>query len=152
MISLTVNRRKLQVEVEPGTQLVSVLRDRLGMTGTKYGCGLTVCGACIVHLDGAPVRACDTTVGAAAGKKITTIEGIAASKVGRAVQDAWTALEVPQCEYCESGQIMNVAAFLAKNASPSDAEIAAAVDGIVCHCSPNVRAREAVRQAARALA
>ena len=149
MISITVNCRKLQLDVEPDTQLVSVLRDRLGLTGTKYGCGLTVCGACIVHLEGEPVRSCDTTIGAAAGKRITTIEGIGASKIGRALRDAWIALDVPQCEYCESGQIMNIAAFLAKNASPSEEQIAAALDDIVCHCSPNVPARAAVRRAAQ---
>jgi isoquinoline 1-oxidoreductase alpha subunit len=152
MISLDVNGTKTQVEVDPGTPLLWVLRDHLNLTGTKYGCGMALCGACTVYLDGAPTRSCTTPVSAATGKVITTIEGIGADSVGKAVQAAWIALDVPQCGYCQSGQIMAAAALLAANKNPSDADIDAAMIGIVCRCGTYNDIRAAIKRAARALA
>ena len=131
MISLDLNGKKMQVDAAPDTPLLWVLRDHLNLTGTKYGCGMALCGACTVHLDGEPTRSCTTPASAAAGKKITTIEGIGAGSVGKAVQAAWIALDVPQCGYCQSGQVMAAAALLAANKKPSDADIDAAMSGIV---------------------
>ena len=123
MISLNVNGRRVRVDAEPDTPLLWVLRDNLGMTGTKFGCGMALCGACTVHLDGVPVRSCSTPVSAATGKQVTTIEAMRASRVGRAVQAAWVARDVPQCGYCQSGQIMSATALLAAHPKPGDAEI-----------------------------
>jgi isoquinoline 1-oxidoreductase alpha subunit len=152
MISLDVNGKKTQADVDPSTPLLWVLRDHLNLTGTKYGCGMALCGACTVHIDGAPTRSCTTAVGAAAGKRITTIEGIGAGVIGQAVQAAWVALDVPQCGYCQSGQVMSAAALLATNKNPSDADIDAAMTGVVCRCGTYNAIRAAIKRAARALA
>ena len=122
MITLNVNGRDVQADVEPDTPLLWTLRDGLGLTGTKFGCGMAQCGACTVHLDGAPIRSCVTPVSAVGAKKITTIEGLSADG-SHPVQQAWVAEQVPQCGYCQSGQIMSAAALLAKNPNPSDADI-----------------------------
>ena len=149
MIPLNVNGKRVEVDAEPDTPLLWVLRDRLDMTGTKYGCGMALCGACTVHLNGAPVRSCSTPVSAAAGKRITTIEAIGATKEGRAVQAAWVANDVPQCGYCQSGQIMSAVALLQKNKRPTEADIDAAMSGNVCRCGTYNRIRSAIRQASR---
>ena len=152
MISLDVNGKKMEADAEPDTPLLWVLRDHLNLTGTKYGCGMALCGACTVHLDGAPIRSCTTPASAAVGKKIATIEGISEDKVGRAVQAAWVALEVPQCGYCQSGQIMAATALLAANRKPSDSDIDAAMSGNVCRCGTYNFVRAAIKRAARTLA
>jgi isoquinoline 1-oxidoreductase alpha subunit len=149
MISLTVNGKRLKADAEPDTPLLWVLRDHLNLTGTKYGCGMALCGACTVHLGGEAVRSCTTPVGDVKGRAITTIEGIAATKEGRAVQDAWIATDVVQCGYCQSGQIMSAAALLAKVKRPTDQEIDAAMGGNVCRCGTYNRVRLAIRQAVR---
>jgi isoquinoline 1-oxidoreductase alpha subunit len=151
MISLNVNGKVVRVDAEPDTPLLWVLRDRLELTGTKYGCGMALCGACTVHLNDAPARSCSTPVSTAAGKSITTIEAIGATREGQAVQAAWIANDVPQCGYCQSGQIMSAVALLAKNKRPSDADIDAAMRGNVCRCGTYSRIRTAIRQAARGL-
>jgi len=150
MISFFVNDKPHSVDVAPDTPLLWVLRDNLGLTGTKFGCGVALCGACTVHINGAPVRSCMTPVSAAAGQKITTIEG-ARSKAVKALQDAWIKLDVPQCGYCQSGQIMSAAALLARNPHPTDADIDAALDGNLCRCATYQRIRAAVHQAARTM-
>src|SRR5688500_5581775 len=147
-ISLVVNGRRHQVDVEPDTPLLWVLRDALGLTGTKYGCGAAQCGACTVHLGGRPVRACVTPVSAVGAGAVTTIEGLSADGTHR-VQQAWVAEEVPQCGYCQSGQVMAAAALLASNASPSDADIDRAMAGNVCRCGTYDRVRRAIHRAAR---
>jgi isoquinoline 1-oxidoreductase alpha subunit len=152
MITIVVNGRRREVDARPETPLLWVLRDHIGLTGTKYGCGMALCGACTVHVDGAAVRSCTTPVSAAAGKKITTIEAVGATPAGRAVQTAWDKLDVVQCGYCQSGQIMSAAALLAKNSRPTDADIDAAMTGNVCRCATYVRIRAAIKQAAKALA
>ncbi len=149
MISLNVNGKRLQADADPDTPLLWVLRDHLNLTGTKYGCGMALCGACTVHLNGEPVRSCTTPVGDVKGRSITTIEGIAATKEGKAVQDAWIATDVVQCGYCQSGQIMSAAALLAQVKRPTDQEIDAAMGGNVCRCGTYNRVRLAIRQAAR---
>ncbi|HYA45962.1 MAG TPA: (2Fe-2S)-binding protein [Burkholderiales bacterium] len=149
MISLNVNGKAMQVDAEPDMPLLWALRDHLNMTGTKYGCGMALCGACTVHVSGEPVRSCQTPLSAAVKKRITTIEGIGASKEGKAVQAAWIEHDVPQCGYCQSGQIMSAAALLAKNKRPSDIEIDAAMSGNVCRCGTYNRIRAAIRTAAR---
>jgi len=149
MITLNVNGKRMQTDADPDTPLLWVLRDHLDMTGTKYGCGMALCGACTVHLNGEPARSCSTTVGAAAKRQITTIEGIGATKEGKAVQEAWIANDVPQCGYCQSGQIMSAAALLAKVKRPTDAEVEAAMSGNVCRCGTYNRIRAAIRAAAR---
>jgi len=148
MLSLTVNGRihKLSVD-DPETPLLWVLRDALGLMGTKYGCGVVLCGSCVVHVDGEPVRSCTTQVSQLAGKKITTIEGLSRGGT-HPLQKAWVAEEVPQCGYCQSGQIMSAAALLAKNKSPSDAEIEKAMDGHICTCGTYNRIRKAIHTAA----
>jgi isoquinoline 1-oxidoreductase subunit alpha len=148
MISLTVNGKAVQADVSPDTPLLWVLRDNLNLTGTKFGCGIAQCGACTVHIDGAPTRSCVTPVSAVAGKKITTIEVVGASKVGKAVQEAWIAEDVPQCGYCQSGQIMSATALLAKNPKPSDADIDNAMSGNICRCGTYNRIRAAIHRAA----
>jgi isoquinoline 1-oxidoreductase alpha subunit len=148
MITLTVNGRKRQVDAEPDTPLLWVLRDTLGMTGTKFGCGAQLCGACTVHLDGKPVRSCGTPVSAAAGKRITTIEAIGKTDAGRKIQAAWAELDVPQCGYCQSGQIMSATALLAEKPHPTDADIDAAMEGNVCRCGTYPRIRAAIHKAA----
>jgi len=152
MIEFNVNGTPFQVDVEPDTPLLWVLRDTLHMTGTKYGCGIALCGACTVHLDGAPIRSCVTPVSAAAGRNITTIEAIAADPVGKAVQDAWRKLDVVQCGYCQSGQMMSAIALLEQNSQPTDADIDGALAGNLCRCATYQRIRAAIHEAAKALA
>ena len=151
MITLHVNGKAVKVDADPDTPILWVLRDSLGMTGTKFGCGMALCGACTVHLDGAPVRSCSTPVSAAAGKKITTIESMSATKVGSAVQAAWVKHDVPQCGYCQSGQIMSAVALLAGNPKPSDQDIDAAMSGNVCRCGTYNQIRAAIKDAAASL-
>jgi isoquinoline 1-oxidoreductase alpha subunit len=148
MINLQVNGEARSVDVEPDTPLLWVIRDTLGLMGTKFGCGAALCGACTVHIDGVPMRSCSTPVSVAAGKKITTIEAIGATPVGQKVQAAWAALDVPQCGYCQSGQIMSAAALLAQKANPSDAEIDQAMMGNICRCGTYPRIRAAIHMAA----
>lgn len=152
MIKLNVNGESHQVDVAPDTPLLWVLRDTLQLTGTKYGCGEALCGACTVHMDDTPIRACAMPVSAAAGRRITTIEAIGADRVGKAVQDAWRALDVVQCGYCQSGQIMSAVALLSRNARPSDADIDTAMSGNLCRCATYLRIRAAIHEAARTLA
>lgn len=149
MIELTINGKRQSVDVAPDTPLLWVLRDSLGMTGTKYGCGMALCGACTVHLDGEAIRSCSTPVSAASGKKITTIEGLSADGSHK-LQQAWVAEQVPQCGYCQSGQIMQAAALLSKTPKPSDTEIDAAMAGNVCRCGTYQRIRAAIHRAAEA--
>jgi isoquinoline 1-oxidoreductase subunit alpha len=148
MISLTINGKTQDVDAEPSTPLLWVIRDTVGLTGTKFGCGMQLCGACTVHLDGQPVRSCGTPVSAAAGKKITTIEAIGGTPAGRKVQAAWREVDVPQCGYCQSGQIMSATALLASNPNPTDAQIDAAMDGNICRCGTYPRIRAAIHKAA----
>jgi aerobic-type carbon monoxide dehydrogenase small subunit (CoxS/CutS family) len=150
MISLTVNGKRVGVDVSPDTPLLWVLRDHLGLAGTKYACGIAQCGTCIVHIDGVPTRSCVTQVSAVADNRITTIEGIGAGRIGKAVQRAWTELDVPQCGYCQSGQIMSAVALLARNPKPSDADIDAAMSGNLCRCGTYNRIRAAIHRAAGA--
>ena len=152
MITLTVNGKRHELDIAPDTPLLWTLRDHLNLTGTKYGCGVARCGACTVHLDGAAIRSCVTAVSSAAGKKITTIEGIGATAAGQRVQAAWEKLDVVQCGYCQSGQIMGAAALLARNKKPSDNDIDAAMSGNVCRCATYVRIRAAIKEAAKTLA
>ncbi|MFQ5689454.1 MAG: (2Fe-2S)-binding protein [Gemmatimonadota bacterium] len=146
-ISLSVNGRTHRVDVPSDMPILWVVRDVLGLTGTKFGCGMAQCGACTVHLDGRPVRSCVTPVSAAEGKAVTTIEGLR-SRVGRAVQRAWVEEDVPQCGYCQSGQIMSATALLAENARPTDADIDRAMSGNICRCGTYVRIRRAIHRAA----
>jgi isoquinoline 1-oxidoreductase subunit alpha len=148
MISLNINGKSVKVDVAPDTPILWALRDALGMTGTKFGCGMALCGACTVHLDGAAIRSCVTPVSEAAGKKITTIEAMSASQVGKAIQAAWVKHDVPQCGYCQSGQIMSATALLAGNAKPSDADIDAAMSGNICRCGTYNQIRAAIHDAA----
>ena len=147
MINLNLNGKKVDVDVDTDMPLLWVLRDVLGLTGTKYGCGMALCGACTVHLDGEPVRSCVTPVSAASGKRITTIEGLSPDN-SHPVQRAWIELDVVQCGYCQSGQIMSAAALLAQTAQPSDAEIDAAMGGNICRCGTYQRIRAAIHRAA----
>jgi len=148
MVSLVVNGKTREVAAAPDTPLLWVLRDSLHMTGTKFGCGIAQCGACTVHLDGQPVRSCSTPLSAAAGKKVTTVEGIGATRAGKAVQAAWIRHDVPQCGYCQSGQIMSASALLAKNRAPTDADIDEAMSGNVCRCGTYNQIRAAIKDAA----
>ena len=148
MISLNVNGKARSVDAEPDTPLLWVLRDTLGMTGTKFGCGIAQCGACTVHVEGTPIRSCSTPVSLVAGKKITTIEAVSATPTGQKVQAAWAALDVPQCGYCQSGQIMSAAALLARKPNPTDADIDDAMAGNICRCGTYPRIRAAIHQAA----
>ena len=150
MISITVNNQVVNVEAEPDTPLLWVLRDHLGMTGTKYGCGMALCGACTVHIDGAATRSCVLPLSAASGKSITTIEGLSGDR-SHAVQKAWLEIDVPQCGYCQSGQIMSAAALLKGNPKPSDADIDAAMSGNICRCGTYLRIRRAIHRAAELL-
>ncbi len=149
MIAFTLNGRPTTVDVDPGTPLLWVLRDQLQLTGTKYGCGIAQCGACTVHLDGRAVRSCVTPVSMVSGKRVTTIEGIGETPVGRAIQRAWQEVDVPQCGYCQSGQIMAAAALLAEHPHPSEAQIVAAMDGILCRCGTYNRIRTAILEAVK---
>ena len=151
-MDLTVNGKKLQVDVPGDMPLLWVLRDVIGLTGTKFGCGIAACGACTVHLDGQPIRSCVAPVSAVAGKSITTIEAVGNTPAGRKIQDAWLALEVVQCGYCQSGQIMSASALLAKSPHPSDADIDSAMSGNICRCGTYTRIRAAIKQAAQTTA
>lgn len=152
MIKLTINGKAHQIDVAPDTPLLWALRDTLQLTGTKYGCGQALCGACTVHVEGSPVRACMTPVSAVVGRKITTIEAIDSQRVGKAVQEAWRKLDVVQCGYCQSGQIMSAVALLSQNRQPTDADIDNAMSGNLCRCATYVRIRAAIHEAAKALA
>jgi isoquinoline 1-oxidoreductase subunit alpha len=151
-IPLSVNGKTVSVDADPSTPLLWALRDNLGMTGTKFGCGMALCGACTVHLNGQAVRSCMTPISAAAGQKITTIEAQATDRVGKVVTDAWVRHDVAQCGYCQSGQIMSATALLGKNKAPSDAQIAEAMAGNICRCGTYQRVRAAIKDAAKALA
>jgi len=152
MATLNVNGRRYEVDVDPDTPLLWALRDGIGLTGTKYGCGIAMCGACTVHVDGSAVRSCSMPVSAAAGRRITTIENVGSTPAGKAVQAAWEKLDVVQCGYCQSGQIMSAAALLREKPKPSDADIDAAMTGNVCRCATYVRIRAAIKEAARGVA
>ena len=147
-MSLLVNAKKYEIDVLSDTPLLWVLRDTLGLTGTKFGCGMGLCGACTVHLDGDAARSCQTPVGSVGAKKITTIEGLSADR-SHPVQRAWIAEQVPQCGYCQSGQIMQAAAFLTKNPRPTCDEIDQAMSGNICRCGTYQRIRRAIQQAAK---
>ena len=149
MATFTVNGKLAQADVSGDTPLLWVLRDTLGMTGTKFGCGSALCGACTVHLDGKPVRSCSTPVSAASGKKVTTIEGVSALPAGKKVQAAWAAVDVPQCGYCQPGQIMSATALLTEKPNPSDADIDIAMAGNICRCGTYPRVRAAIHKAAK---
>jgi isoquinoline 1-oxidoreductase alpha subunit len=151
-LQLKVNGAIHSVDVDGDTPLLWVLRDVLGLTGTKFGCGMALCGACTVHLDGAPVRSCVLPVEAIGQRAVTTIEAIGTTPAGRSVQRAWLDLEVVQCGYCQSGQIMSAAALLTSNARPSDTDIDAAMSGNICRCGTYVRIRKAIKRAAQGLA
>ena len=151
MISLTVNGKRHDVDVPSDMPLLWVIRDTIGLTGTKFGCGLSQCGACTVHLEGNAIRSCTTPVSLAAGKKVTTIEGLSPN-ASHALQVAWVAEQVPQCGYCQSGQLMSAAALLAKTPKPTDAEIDTAMTGNICRCGTYQRIRRAIHRAADARA
>lgn len=152
MISLDINGKTTHVDAAPDTPILWALRHTLQLTGTKYGCGMGLCGACTVHLDGQPIRSCSVPLSVAAGKKITTIEGVDRARVGKAVQEAWRRLDVVQCGYCQSGQIMSAVALLQNNRQPTDADIDAAMAGNICRCATYVRIRAAIHDAAKSLA
>jgi len=147
---LTVNNQSHELDIDPNMPLLWALRDHLQLTGTKFGCGMALCGACTVHIDGQAARSCVTPVSAVVGKSITTIEGLD-SPSGKAVQTAWVHLDVPQCGYCQSGQVMSAAALLATNSRPSDADIDAAMAGNICRCATYARIRNAIHEAAETL-
>ena len=147
MIKFKVNRKSQSVDVNPDTPLLWVLRENLGLTGTKFGCGMALCGACTVHINGEAARSCTTPISAVAGKKITTIEGLSADG-SHPVQQAWIEIDVPQCGYCQCGQIMSAAALLSKKASPTDAEIDDFMSGNICRCGTYQRIRKAIHRAA----
>lgn len=152
MIQLNVNGKAQKADVDPDTPLLWTLRDTLLLTGTKFGCGAGLCGACTVHVDGQPVRSCITPVASVTGKKVTTIEAADSGRVGKAVQAAWRKLDVVQCGYCQSGQIMSAIGLLTTNRHPTDADIDAAMAGNLCRCGTYVRIRAAIHEAAKALA
>jgi isoquinoline 1-oxidoreductase subunit alpha len=147
---ININRTAHSVDVDGDTPLLWVLRDVLGMTGTKFGCGMALCGACTVHLDGVATRACVTPVDSIGNAQITTIEAIGNTPIGASIQKAWVDHEVPQCGYCQSGQIMSASALLATNPHPTDADIDDAMSGNICRCGTYLRIREAIKQAAQA--
>ena len=151
MVALTINKTRHDIDVDPDMPLLWAIRDHANLTGTKFGCGAALCGACTIHIDGQPVRSCVTPVSEAAGKQITTIEGLE-GKVAGAVQAAWQRLDVVQCGYCQSGQIMSAVGLLSNNKKPTDADIDAAMDGNVCRCATYVRIRAAIHAAANDLA
>ena len=149
-IKLTVNNQSHELDIDPNMPLLWAIRDHLQLTGTKFGCGMALCGACTVHIDGQAARSCVTPVSAVVGKSITTIEGLD-SPAGKAVQNAWVHLDVPQCGYCQSGQVMSAAALLATNSKPTDADIDAAMAGNICRCATYARIRNAIHEAAETL-
>ena len=146
--SLKINGKSVTVNAEPDTPLLWVIRDEVGLTGTKFGCGMALCGACTVHLEGAPVRSCQTLLSAAAGKNVSTIESVSSTEVGRKIQAAWIAHDVPQCGYCQSGQIMSAVALLEAKPSPTDSDIDQAMSGNICRCGTYPRIRAAIHTAA----
>jgi isoquinoline 1-oxidoreductase subunit alpha len=146
---IKINGTNRSVDVDGDTPLLWVLRDVLGMTGTKFGCGMALCGACTVHVEGSPVRSCITSVDSIGDSKITTIEAIGQTPTGKKIQEAWLDREVPQCGYCQSGQIMSASALLASNPHPSDSDIEDAMSGNICRCGTYARIREAIKQAAQ---
>ena len=148
MTSLDINGKRYNVDLPDDTPLLWTLRDQLGMTGTKYGCGMALCGACTVHLNGQPVRSCSTPLSAAANAKVVTIEALETDKMGRALQAAWVEMGVPQCGYCQAGQLMSAAALLKRSAKPTDKEIDEAMSGNICRCGTYTRIRAAIKQAA----
>jgi len=148
MITLTVNGKPRNLDIPEEMPLLWALRDVLAMTGTKFGCGMGLCGACTIHIDGQPTRSCITPASAAVGKRITTIEAIGNTPAGKKIQAAWLALDVPQCGYCQSGQIMSASALLAANARPSDADIDSGMAGNICRCGTYPRIRAAIKKAA----
>ncbi len=148
MITFKVNGKEVHVEADPATPLLWVIRDNLQMTGTKYGCGISQCGACTVHLDGRAVRSCQTTLSMASGKEVTTLEGLAETALGKNVQAAWQEVDVPQCGYCQSGQIMTATALLREHPHPSEAQITQAMNGNLCRCGTYNRIRAAIQKAA----
>ena len=148
MAKLNINGKTVSVDAEPDMPLLWALRENLQLTGTKFGCGMALCGACTVHLDGQAVRSCVTPIAAATGRKVTTIEGVDATRTGKVVQAAWVARDVPQCGYCQSGQIMSACALLEKNRKPSDADIDAAMSGNICRCGTYNHIRAAIKDAA----
>jgi len=150
MITININGADREIDAEPDMPLLWAIRDVAGMTGTKFGCGLAQCGACAVHMDGTPIRSCQTTIGDVGSARITTIEGIT-GKVAEAVQAAWAELDVPQCGYCQSGQIMSAVALLSDNTKPADGDIDAAMSGNLCRCATYARIRTAIHDAARRL-
>ena len=152
MASLNINGKRVQTEAEDDTPLLWVLRDHLNLTGTKFGCGMSLCGACTVHVDGQPTRSCVTPLSSVLDKKITTVEAIGQTRAGKAVQAAWVAESVPQCGYCQSGQVMAAVALLRNNKKPTDADIDAAMSGNICRCATYPRIRAAIKRAAKALA
>jgi isoquinoline 1-oxidoreductase alpha subunit len=149
MTALTVNGQPYTVDAPPEMPLLWVLRDLIGLTGTKFGCGIAQCGACTVHLDGQAVRSCVLPVSAVGTRQVTTIEAIGATPAGKKVQDAWLALDVVQCGYCQSGQVMSASALIAQNPAPSDADIDAAMDGNICRCGTYNRIRAAIKHASK---
>jgi len=149
MTSVNVNGRRHDVNLPDDTPLLWALRDELGLTGTKYGCGMALCGACTVHVDGQPVRACQTPIGALGKGRVTTIEAVGADRVGRALQAAWVDMGVPQCGYCQGGQIMSAAALLKRTPKPTDAQIDEAMSGNICRCGTYHRIAAAIERAAR---
>jgi isoquinoline 1-oxidoreductase alpha subunit len=151
MITLTLNDKPVQLSATPDTPLLWALRDELGYTGTKFGCGIAVCGACTVHVDGKPTRACVTSIESVAGKQVTTIEAMDSNRIGQALQAAWIRHDVPQCGYCQSGQIMSAAALLAKNPRPTDADIDEAMRRNLCRCGTYNQIRAAIKDAATVL-
>src|SRR5262245_17712140 len=152
MASLSINDKRVEVDAPDDTPLLWVLRDHLGMTGTKFGCGMALCGACTVHVAGEPTRSCITPISSVQGKKVTTIEAVCATNPGKAVQAAWVVESVPQCGYCQSGQVMAATALLRNNKTPTDADIDAAMSGNICRCATYPRIRAAIKRAARSLA
>ena len=150
MVRLNINGKDHNVDVDANTPLLWAIRENVGLTGTKYGCGIAQCGACTVHIDGKPVRSCVLPVGALSGRSVTTIEGVGATPAGAKVQKAWLDLEVIQCGYCQPGQIMSAAALLASTPSPDDSDIDAAMSGNICRCGTYVRIRDAIKKAAEA--
>jgi len=148
MTTLTINGKRHKIDLPADTPLLWALRDYLGMTGTKFGCGMALCGACTVHLDGEPTRACVTPISAAVDKKIVTIEAISEDATGQKIQEAWLTLGVPQCGYCQSGQIMTATALLKQTPKPTDADIDKAMSGNICRCGTYCRIRAAIKQAA----
>ena len=151
MISFKINGKITKVDVDPNTPLLWVIRDHLQLTGPKFGCGVAQCGACTVHLDGRAIRSCVTPVSMASGKQVTTIEGLAESTLGTAVQSAWQEIDVPQCGYCQSGQIMAATALLKENPHPSESQITAAMEGNLCRCGTYNRIRSAILKASEQL-